>query len=173
MAEARKTRGGVKTRRYERPRHRTVARVLEALDAEFLMQCRCGFGGGTRIALELDEYRESEDIDFLCSDLAGYRTLRGVIGDRSLGAILPWLLLREMPHPLWGRIVFFVALGAYAISVLLAGATIFPRLPKTGNSVLFWGDIAATGSVMSILSPLSISTTIGCRTNTLKPVFSA
>jgi len=56
-------------------------------------------------------------------------------------------LLREMPHPLWGRIVFFVALASYAISVILAGATIVPRLPKTGDSVLFWGDIAATGSV--------------------------
>lgn len=78
-----------KTRPYKRSRHRTVARVLEALDAAFLMQCRCGFGGGTRIALALDEYRESEDIDFLCSDLAGYRALRGTIGERSLGAILP------------------------------------------------------------------------------------
>ena len=56
-------------------------------------------------------------------------------------------LLREMPHATWGRALFFVALGAYAISVLMAGATIFPRLPKTGDSVLFWGDIAATGSV--------------------------
>ena len=55
-------------------------------------------------------------------------------------------LLREMPHPLWGRVLFFTALGSYAISVLMAGATIFPRRPKTGDSVLFWGDIAATGS---------------------------
>ena len=56
-------------------------------------------------------------------------------------------LLREMPGALWWRLLFFTALGAYATSVLMAGATIFPRLPKTGNSVLFWGDIAATGSV--------------------------
>ena len=58
-------------------------------------------------------------------------------------------LLREMPQPMWGRVLFFIALGSYAISVLMAGATIFPRLPKTGDSVLFWGDIAATGSIKS------------------------
>ena len=56
-------------------------------------------------------------------------------------------LLREIPHPLWGRVLFFAALGSYAISVITAGATIFPRLPRTGDSVLFWGDIAASGSI--------------------------
>ena len=56
-------------------------------------------------------------------------------------------LLREMPQTLCWRVLFFAALGAYAASVIMAGATIFPRLPRTGNSVLFWGDIAATGSV--------------------------
>ena len=89
MAEAGKARARGRARQYARPRHRSVARILDALDAALLMQCRCGFGGGTRIALALAEYRESEDIDFLCSDLAGYRTLRSAIGERSLGAILP------------------------------------------------------------------------------------
>ncbi|WP_322543705.1 nucleotidyl transferase AbiEii/AbiGii toxin family protein [Pantoea eucrina] len=28
------------------------------------------FGGGTRIALEINEYRESIDVDFLCPDRA-------------------------------------------------------------------------------------------------------
>ena len=56
-------------------------------------------------------------------------------------------LLREMPLALCWRVLFFTALGSYAISVLMAGATIFPRLPKTGDSVLFWGDIAAGGSI--------------------------
>ena len=88
MAKAGQTRTGKRTPQYARPHHRTVARILDALDAGLLLQCRCGFGGGTRIALALAEYRESEDIDFLCSDLAGYRALRGAISDRSLGAIL-------------------------------------------------------------------------------------
>jgi Nucleotidyl transferase AbiEii toxin, Type IV TA system len=74
---------------YDRPRHRAVARILELLDARVLANTKCYFGGGTRIALELNEYRESEDIDFICSDLVGYRTLRGMINDRSLGALLP------------------------------------------------------------------------------------
>jgi hypothetical protein len=92
---------------YRRPRHRTVARILAAIDATVLMQTNCGFGGGTRIALELDEYRESEDIDFLCSDLTGYRTLREGIGERSLGALMPtWpagiALLRDVRADQYG-----------------------------------------------------------------------
>ena len=71
------------------------------------MQSHCGFGGGTRIALELDEYRESEDIDFLCSDMTGYRNLRSTIGERSLGAVMPALprgisLLRDVRADQYG-----------------------------------------------------------------------
>lgn len=61
---------------YERPGHRRIARVLDALDATVLETSHCWFGGGTAIALSHGEYRESVDIDFLVSDLAGYRTLR-------------------------------------------------------------------------------------------------
>jgi hypothetical protein len=73
---------------YRRPRHRTVASLLAALDADFLAANHCYFGGGTRIALELDEFRESQDVDFLCADLAGYRAVRANIDDRSLGLVL-------------------------------------------------------------------------------------
>lgn len=58
---------------------------------EVLERTHCCFGGGTRITLELDEYRESEDVDFICSDLAGYRELRATVDDRSLGTLLPKL----------------------------------------------------------------------------------
>ena len=61
---------------FRRPAHRHVLALLEALDAELLERCGFLFGGGTRIALELDEYRESQDIDFLCSRAAGYAELR-------------------------------------------------------------------------------------------------
>ena len=74
---------------YRRARHRVVARVLSALDAEYLERTHCYFGGGTRIALELDEYRESQDMDFLCSDLAGYRSLRAGVSEQSLGRLFP------------------------------------------------------------------------------------
>jgi len=68
---------------FERPHHRRIARVLEALDGERLGASACLFGGGTAMALRFGEYRESLDIDFLVSDLAGYRLLRQQLADRS------------------------------------------------------------------------------------------
>lgn len=50
------------------------------LDAGQLDACHCLFGGGTAMALRYGEYRESMDIDFLVSDLAGYRQLREMLG---------------------------------------------------------------------------------------------
>ena len=58
-------------------------------------------------------------------------------------------LLREMPHPLGAQALYFVALTCYAVSVLMAGATIFPRLPRSSKSVIFWGDISAHGDLPS------------------------
>jgi hypothetical protein len=54
---------------FTRPTHRQVHAMLSRLDSEFLVRTRCFFGGGTRIVLELGEYRESRDVDFLCSYL--------------------------------------------------------------------------------------------------------
>lgn len=50
-----------------RPRHKLVLEALGALHADALAQTGCFFGGGTRLALALGEYRESADIDFLCA----------------------------------------------------------------------------------------------------------
>jgi hypothetical protein len=99
---------------YRRERHQKVARLLEALDGKVLKKTQCFFGGGTRIALELNEYRESEDIDFICSDLSGYRALRSGIDTRSLGDLLPKSkrgvsLLRDVRADQYGiRTVFSV-----------------------------------------------------------------
>ncbi len=99
---------------YRRARHRNVARVLDALDAGVLTRANCYFGGGTRIALELDEFRESEDIDFICSSIAGYRLLRAGIENRSLGELMPALrggvsLLRDVRTDQYGiRTIFGV-----------------------------------------------------------------
>jgi hypothetical protein len=68
---------------FERPHHRDVALVLQSLDAQALSQRHCYFGGGTAMALRYGEYRESVDIDFLVSDLAGYRELRQLLGNAS------------------------------------------------------------------------------------------
>lgn len=73
---------------YKRPRHQRIAQLLRAMDAELLAQAKCYFGGGTAIVLQLDEYRESVDVDFLCSDKDGYRFLRNAIQPPTLGALL-------------------------------------------------------------------------------------
>lgn len=61
--------------------------ALRALDANFLADTHCFFGGGTRIVLALGEYRESAAMDFLCASRAGYRALRSTVTDASLGRI--------------------------------------------------------------------------------------
>ena len=66
---------------FERAHHRDVALVLQSLDARVLSQRHCYFGGGTAIALRYGEYRESKDVDFVVSDLAGYRDLRQMLGN--------------------------------------------------------------------------------------------
>lgn len=74
---------------FERPHHQRIARVLEALDAEMLRECGCLFGGGTAMTLRYGEYRESVDLDFLVSDLAGYRQLRQALtGPQGIGALV-------------------------------------------------------------------------------------
>ena len=73
---------------FERPHHQKVAKLLRSMDGELLTQAKCYFGGGTAITLKLGEYRESADIDFLCSDKDGYRLLRNAITPPTLGAVL-------------------------------------------------------------------------------------
>lgn len=72
---------------FTRPRHVLVMRVLSMLNAAFLENAHCYFGGGTRIVMALGEYRESADIDLLCSDRAGYRALRSAVTQDTLGSI--------------------------------------------------------------------------------------
>ncbi len=74
-------------RRFRRPAHESVAGLLRNLDRSFLDRCECHFGGGTRIVLELGEYRESRDVDFLCASRDGYRLLRETVSERSLGLV--------------------------------------------------------------------------------------
>lgn len=72
---------------FKRPHHQRIVKVLAALDADLLQQAECYFGGGTAIVLSLDEYRESADIDFLCSSNDGYRLLRNATSN-DLGSLL-------------------------------------------------------------------------------------
>jgi hypothetical protein len=76
------------TPEFRRPHHRAIARALRAMDAEFLTSAKCFFGGGTELAMSLGEYRESRDVDFLCSSRHGFRALREEVTQRSLGGVL-------------------------------------------------------------------------------------
>jgi len=122
--------------RFTRERHRAVAVALAALDGNFLMSAACAFAGGTRIVLELDEYRESEDLDFLCADTAGYRLLRSEVTHTSLGKILraPMRLAREVRADRYGiRTVLDVAGHLLKFEMVLEGriAIVAEAVPGT------------------------------------------
>ncbi len=68
---------------FNRPHHQRIAQLLQALDGEQFRACHCLFGGGTVIALRYGEYRESVDVDFLVSDIDGYRQLRQLIRESN------------------------------------------------------------------------------------------
>lgn len=61
---------------FKREHHLRIASVLQNLNPNLLDKYFCYFGGGTAIVLSKNEYRESVDIDFMCSELSGYRNLR-------------------------------------------------------------------------------------------------
>ena len=63
---------------FRREAHRRALAVLAALDGGLLERTATLFAGGTRLVLEYDEYRESEDLDFLCADAAGYAEVRSL-----------------------------------------------------------------------------------------------
>jgi len=87
---------------FERQHHQRVARVLESLDSSLLLANGCVFGGGTAIAMRYGEYRESVDIDFMCSDPNGFQEMRRMLDARTdLGPIQldgtpSWQLAREV-----------------------------------------------------------------------------
>jgi Nucleotidyl transferase AbiEii toxin, Type IV TA system len=84
--------------------HQLVVDLLSVMDRKFLTTSSCYFGGGTRIVLELDEYRESRDIDFMCSSRDGYRKIRNTITQNSLGGIFngSYRLMREVRADMYG-----------------------------------------------------------------------
>jgi Nucleotidyl transferase AbiEii toxin, Type IV TA system len=73
---------------FRRAHHRLVASLLERMNAKLLSEARCYFGGGTQLAMTYGEYRESRDVDFLCSSRDGFRRLREQVTQSSLGGIV-------------------------------------------------------------------------------------
>jgi hypothetical protein len=71
------------------------------MDPGLLRGCRCWFGGGTRIVLDLDEYRVSADLDFLVSEPQGYAEVRDLVRRRGVAALfVPGTALRFPREPI-------------------------------------------------------------------------
>lgn len=71
-----------------REHHKLIWDALLCFNTKYLTDNSILFGGGTRIALELGEYRESTDIDFFCSGATAYRAVRSEVTSDSLGKIV-------------------------------------------------------------------------------------
>lgn len=72
---------------FSRPHHQRIETLLQGLDASFLADCGCYFAGGTAIALQLGEFRRSDDIDFVCASADGYRRLRESVFSKGFDAL--------------------------------------------------------------------------------------
>lgn len=66
---------------FKHEHHNKIAHLLNSFDADLLKKNQCLFAGGTAIALLCNEYRESVDVDFLCSSNDGYRAIRTLVYD--------------------------------------------------------------------------------------------
>jgi len=73
---------------YKLKYHQIIESALKNFNADFFCSNNIIFGGGTRIALELDEYRESIDIDFLCPNKTSYRSIRGTVTNTQLNDLV-------------------------------------------------------------------------------------
>ena len=125
---------------FERPHHRRIAGLLQALDADLLATHCCLFGGGTAIALRHGEFRESVDIDFLVSDADGYRAMRQrLTGPAGIGAICRAGLAIEAARPIradqYGVRTMLKAEGADIKFELVREARIVLQAPGTEDRI--------------------------------------
>lgn len=74
--------------RFNRPHHQKIDELLHCFDPDFLRQNNILFGGGTRISIELNEFRESVDIDLFCIGQNAYRAARSSVNNISFGQLL-------------------------------------------------------------------------------------
>jgi predicted nucleotidyltransferase component of viral defense system len=64
--------------------HNHILTILNSLNEQVFQENKACFGGGTLIALLYNEYRQSNDIDFICSvSSSGYKNLRSLIFDHG------------------------------------------------------------------------------------------
>ena len=88
---------GMESALFRRPHHQRVGQALRTLDAQLMQDAGCYFGGDTGIALRHGEYRESVDMDFMCSDINGFRAVRQRVTAAGFGSLFgdKWALRRE------------------------------------------------------------------------------
>jgi hypothetical protein len=148
---------------FRKRHHRIIASVLRSLNARLLADARCFFGGGTQLAMAYGEYRESRDVDFLCSDRAGFRSLREQVTQVSLGKIVSGTLklAREVRSDRDGIRTFFDGDGARIKFEILLEARIdldgqlssLFRVPTLGRA------LAEAGFRLAVVSAASQGTT--------------
>ena len=103
---------------FTRDFHNSIFDVLGCFDAEYFNEHNILFGGGTRIVLEVNEYRQSIDIDFLCPTTESYRAVRSVVTSNDFGPLtsIPLSLKREIVADRYG-VRAAVEHGTYTIKV--------------------------------------------------------
>lgn len=141
---------------FKREHHQRISEVLQRLDSQILKDHSCYFGGGTAIALMNGEYRESVDIDFLVSDLSGYRALRSLLtGPEGIAAITKsgreLVLAREIRTDQYGiRAMLRVGDVNIKFEIISEGRIEFDT-PKNNDWV---GDIVTLSRVDLVASKL-------------------
>jgi len=73
---------------YKRDHHNKINSALHNFNDIFFTDHTIIFGGGTRIAMEIDEYRESIDVDIICPNSQSYKAARSEITNISLGRLV-------------------------------------------------------------------------------------
>ena len=80
---------------FNRLHHQRISGILNKINTDLFSESGCYFAGGTAIALLLGEYRESVDIDFLCSK-ESFKQMRELAGTGIQAYFKePVVLLRE------------------------------------------------------------------------------
>lgn len=75
---------------FDREHHERIRKIMKCLDRDLMNAAEAYFGGGTSIVLQIGEYRESVDIDFMCAvGQPGWRKLRTAFHERQFRGIFP------------------------------------------------------------------------------------
>ena len=104
--------------------------ALAIFNKDFLRKNHVLVGGDTRIVMELGQYRESGNIDFLCLDTQSFRAVRAQVSTTSLGEITtnPFELAREVICDQYG-IRTVISINGISLTVAIKNLTGF-RLKK-------------------------------------------